>query len=135
MAEIVLKDPQFTIGGTDLSDYVKSLTITYEAEAKEKTASGDDPREYLPGLKNWTMELELNQDRDASKVDATMFSLVGTTAAVTAKAVDASTASTNPSYEGSAVVTSYQPIGGQIGEVETTPISLQGTGTLSRETT
>jgi len=132
MAALVLTDPQFSIATVDLTDWVKSLRITYQADAPEITASGDDPREYLGGLKNWSMEVELNQDRDASAVDATMFDIVGTVVAVTAKATDAATSATNPEYQGDVVVTSYQPIGGSIGEVETTPITLQGTGTLTR---
>lgn len=134
MAEIVLKTPQFTINAVDLSAYVKQVTVKYDAEAKDKTASGDDPREFLGGLKNWTMDLTLNQDYAAGTVDATLFSIVGSTVAVAARATSAAKSATNPSFEGNVILTSYTPLGGSVGEVLEAPITLQGSGTLSRVT-
>lgn len=134
MAEIVLTDPQCTINSVNLTAYVKSVTITYEAETPEKTASGDNPREYLPGLQNWTADVEFNQDYTAGTVDATLFAIItgGAAVAIALKADDAATGPNNPEYQGSVILTSYTPIGGSIGEVLTTPTSLQGSGTLTR---
>jgi len=135
MAEFVFLTPQVLINSVDLSDHLKSATLTYTGDAQEITASGDGTREYLGGLKAWSVSLELNQDYAADEVDITLFSLVGTVTAFELKADDATTTTTNPSYEGNVVVTSYQPIGGSIGDAVMAPVSLQGSGTLTRATT
>jgi hypothetical protein len=135
MAEFVFLTPQVLINSVDLSDHLKSATLTYTADSPEFTASGDGTREYLGGLKAWSVSLEFNQDYAAGEVDITMFSLVGTVTAFELKADDATTTTTNPSYEGNVVVTSYQPIGGSIGDAVMAPVSLQGSGTLTRAVT
>jgi hypothetical protein len=132
MAELVFLTPQVLLNAVDLSDHLKSATLTYTADSPEFTASGDGTREYLGGLKQWSVSLEFNQDYAASTVDITLFSIVGTVVALELKADDAATDVTNPSFEGNVVVTSYQPLGGSIGEAVMAPVSLQGSGTLTR---
>jgi len=137
MAEIVLLDPEVTLNAVTLTSYVKSATINYEAEAPETTASGDNPRTYLPGLQNWSVDLELNQDYADGTVDETLFGIItgGAAVAVALKADDAAISVNNPEYQGSVILTSYSPVSGSIGDVVTTPVSLQGSGTLTRDVT
>jgi hypothetical protein len=132
MAELVFLTPQVLLDAVDLSDHLKSATLTYTADSPEFTASGDGTREYLGGLKQWSVSLEFNQDYAANEVDITLFSIVGTVVALELKADDAATDVTNPSFEGNVVVTSYQPLGGSIGDAVMAPVSLQGSGTLTR---
>jgi len=135
MAELVFLTPQVLINAQDLSDHIRSATLTYDADAPEITASGDGTRTYLGGLLGWSVSMEFNQDYAADEVDDELFPIVGTVVAFELKADDAATSGTNPSYEGNVILTSYQPIGGNIGDAQTAPVSLQGSGTLSREVT
>lgn len=135
MAELVFLTPQVLINAVDLSDHLLSATLTYTADAPEFTASGDGTREYLGGLKAWSVSLEFNQDYAASNVDGTMFSIVGTVVAFTLKPTSGAISTTNPEYQGNVVVTSYQPVGGSVGDAMTAPVSLQGTGALTRDVT
>lgn len=134
MAKIVLLSPQVSINSVDLSDHVSSVTISYEGDAQEVTASGDGTRTYLGGLKQWSADVEFRQDYAAGEVDATLFSLVGTVVGFKARADAAAVSPTNPSFEGNVVVTSYQPLGGSVGDAVNAPVSLQGSGALSRVT-
>ena len=135
MAEIILDDVSVTINAVDLSDHVKSIKINYSAESHGVTAMGDDTRNKLPGLKDWNVDIEFNQDYAASEVDATLFSLVGASSfTVTFKPTSGAVSATNPSFSGSALLTDYDPISGTVGEPAAATIKLEGTGDLTRAT-
>ena len=134
MAEVVLTDASVTIGGTDLSDHVRSITLNYNSEPQDKTAMGDTTRERIGGLLDWSVSVEFNQDYAASEVDATLFSAVGTVVTFVGKPDSGAVASTNPSYTGSALLSSYQPVNGSVGDIHTTSISLEAAGALTRAT-
>lgn len=135
MAKLVWKNPHLTLNAVDLSDHVKGLTIDYKAEIIDNTCSGDATRAKLPGLKDWSVTIEFAQDYAASEVDATLFSLVGAAAvAVAMRPTTDSVGATNPSFAGNVLVESYPPIAGTVGAEGTATVTLQGTGTLARNT-
>jgi len=136
MAEIVFQNPAVIINNVSLTDHVRSMTINYEAELKDITASGSSGRKRKAGLKNWTASIEFNQDYAASKVDATLFPLVGNTTAVPFVAFPNSSAvgAGNPKFSGNCHVESYVPIGGAVGEEGKTSPAIVGHGVLARST-
>ena len=134
MAEFVLTDASVTLNSVDLSDHVKSVTINYSADMQEDTAMGDDTHTMLGGLKNWSVDLEFNQDYAANEVDATLFSLVGSTFTVAIKPTSGSVSATNPNFNGTGILESYNPLSGSVGDIATTSITIQSAGTLSRST-
>lgn len=135
MSKLVLKDAHVEINSVDLSNQVQSVTINYGAELPEDTGMGDDTRTRLPGLKDWSLEITFHQNFAAGNVDATLFPLVGADAfPVKVRAKSDAVGATNPSYEGNALLESYQPIGNSVGEVATAPVTIQGDGTLTRAT-
>ena len=134
-APIVLTNAKVLVNAVDLSTWVRSVKISYSAETPETTAMGSTTKTRLPGLKDWSMDIELNQDFAASATDVSLFSLVGAAAfAVDVQPVNASRSTTNPSYNGNALLADYPPLGNKVGDVATTTIKLVGTGTLSRST-
>ena len=63
MATLVYTNAYLMINGVDLSDHVKSLNLTYEAEMLDDTVMGTTgTRSNKPGLKNWSLEVEFLQD-------------------------------------------------------------------------
>lgn len=134
MAEFVFTDAHFEINSVDLSDHVRSARLSYEAETQDQTAMGDDTREFVGGLKNWSMEIEFNQDFAAAQVDDTLFPLVGTQTTVLLRPTSAAVGATNPNYTGTGLVASYNPMGGGVGDLAVTSVSIQPAGTLSRAT-
>jgi len=134
MAQFVLTDASVTLNSVDLSDHVKSVTINYSADMQEDTAMGDDTHTMLGGLKNWSVDLEFNQDFAASEVDATLFPLVGSTFAVSILPTSASVSATNPNFNGTGILESYPPLGGSVGDLATTSITINAAGTLARST-
>ena len=133
MAEQIASNFFLSINGVDLSDHVRSLTLNHGAELQDKTAMGDASRNRLPGTKDWSIDVEFNQDYDAAKVDATLFPLIGAAAsAIIMRPDTAAVGATNPQYTGNALLESYSPVGGGKGDMHVTSITLQGDGDLAR---
>lgn len=139
MAKYVMLDAYVLINAVVLSDHVKSVTITYEAEDQDSTAMGvGGARDHQAGLKNWSAELEMYQDHmapGAGAVDATLFPLLGAVAfACEFRPTSAAVSATNPKFTGNAILLSYSPLAGEVGEFSMTSVPLSGSGILTRAT-
>ena len=132
MASFVFTDARVVIDGNNMSDHVRQVTVNYSAELQDSTAMGDDTRERLGGLKDWSIDVEFNQDFAASQVDATLFPLVGTTFTVAVRPTSGAISATNPEYTGTGILESYPPLGGGVGDLATTSITIQSAGKLNR---
>lgn len=135
MAAVVLTNTKFLINAVDLSDHVRKITVTYKAADKDSSAMGTATTQRLAGLLDWDLSVELNQDWAASKVDVTCFPLVGAAPfAISVVPINTTVSTTNPAYEGNAILTEYPPLGVSVGDLATTTIKVPGTGTLTRRT-
>jgi hypothetical protein len=135
MATQILKNAFVSINGVDLSDHVRSVTFNYSAEQQDDSAMSIDTRTTKPGLYNWSIEVEFNQDYAASKVDATLFSLVGAAAFPLILRPDAgAVAVTNPQFTGNAVLESYTPLQGAVGDMHIANATFQAAGDIARAT-
>jgi len=135
MASFVLTNAYCLLNSVDLSDHVKQITISYKADAPENTAMSQTTRNRLAGLKDWDVDIEFNQDFALSKVDATLFPLVGAAAFAVEFRPDAgSRSTTNPGFTGNVLLADYKILGNKVGDVANAPIKLMGTGTLTRAT-
>ncbi len=125
MATLVLTDAKVCIDGTaalattDVSDWVKSVTINYSADMLEDTAMGDTTHSKLPGLKDWSMDFEFYQDfvDDGLDEDMTLWFMAGTSVNVEVRATSAVRGATNPAYCGLGQIESWTPIAGSVGEM------------------
>jgi hypothetical protein len=128
MAVEIIKNASVTINAVDLSTLVESVQITHAAERVEITSMGMTSRRYTTGLAADAMVINFYVDFAASKTEATIYPLVGTTTTVVVKPTSAATSVTNPTYTYSnAYVESHTPIGnGKIGEIPMTQITLSG---------
>lgn len=134
MTEQVFSNAFVSINGVDLSDHLRQATLNYSADMVDITAMGDGTRNKLGGLKDWSMELEFNQDHAAANVDATLFPLVGTSFTVILRPTASAVSATNPNFTGTALLESYTPLTGPVGDVSTASVTLQGSGDLTRAT-
>jgi hypothetical protein len=134
MAVQTLTNVFFSINSNNLSDHVSSVALAYERETQDMTAMGDGTRINVAGLKNWSMEIEFNQDFANSNVDDLLFAIADAGAAVTCilRPDAGSVGANNPQYSGSGVVTSYNPLGSAVGDGAKTSISIVPAGTLTR---
>lgn len=128
MAVEIIKNASVTINAVDLSSLVESVQITHAAERVEITSMGMTSRRYTTGLAADAMVINFYVDFAATKTEATIYPLVGTTTTVVVKPTSAATSATNPTYTYSnAYVESHTPIGnGKVGEIPMTQITLSG---------
>jgi hypothetical protein len=135
MANMVLTNAYVSINAVNLSPYVKTVTLAYKSEMQDDTAMGDTARSRIGSLKDFTLNVEFFQDFAASAVDATLFGIVGSIVAIEIRGQNTTVSATNPKYMGNAILETYQPVGGSVGDNLMAPISMSGVGALSRFTT
>lgn len=136
MASIVLANAMLLVNAVDLSAFVRSVKVNYKADTPDNTPMGPAAtRTRLPGLKDWELDVEFNQDWALASVDATLFPLVGAAAfAIEVRPVNAARSTTNPAYTGNGLLADYAPLGNKVGDVATAPVKILGTGALARQT-
>lgn len=136
MPEVILKDASLTVNGIDLSAQVQQVALTYEANQEDASAMGDDTIRNVPALKNWSMDVTFKQDYASSGVDDTLFPLVGAAAfTLVLKPTSAVVGTDNPTFTGTAVLSSYSPLSGAHGALLQAPVSfVPGGGDLVRAT-
>lgn len=116
--------PTVSFNSVDLTDHVRSVTLSMSAEDVDITPMGATSRAHAPGLRDDYVEVEFFQDYASAKVDQTLYAYVGssTGAALVVKPTNASVATSNPSYTMTAIILDYQPIDGTVGEASTTTV-------------
>ena len=136
MATFVLYDAYLSVAGVDLSDHVRSVTVDAGQNMADDTAMGDAFVSNTAGLATWSVSVEFLQDYASSKVDATLEPLlgIGNTAALVVKPTSGSVSSTNPSYSGTGILESYNPIGGSVGDQAMASATFQSASALTRNT-
>lgn len=134
MATLALTDARVEVNAVNLSAHANSVSLSVEVDEQEDTAFGDTYRSRIGGLKDWTVDIEFNQDFASGGPDATLFSLLGTVVTVKVRPTTSAISTTNPEYSGSVLVTEYSPVDGSVGDLATSSVSWPGAGTLSRAT-
>lgn len=127
MAKFVLKSAVITVNSVDISDHVSSVTIETTFDEVDMTAFGSTYKELAQGLGDATITLSCFQDFAAGELDATLWPLSqsGASFPVAIKPTSGAISATNPEYQMTAVLLSYNPIDGQVGEASTTDVTLR----------
>ncbi len=143
MTTLVWTNCQVVVNSVDLSNHVRSVAFTYEAEQQDETPMGPGgvgqpggTRTNKPGLLSWSFEIEFYQDFAAGETDATLFPLVGAAAFTLAvRPVNAAIGATNPEFTGPATLAAYPPITGAVGDMAISTGTFNSAGTLDRDIT
>lgn len=124
MAKFVLKTPVITVDGDDISDHVSEVTIETTRDEVDVTAFGAANKEILAGLGDATITMTVFQDFGSNEIDQNMYqhSIEDSPFEVTVKPTSAATSATNPEYSMQALLFSYSPIAGAVGEASTTEL-------------
>ena len=134
MSTLHFRNAKFEVNGTDLSDHVASVTLNYSSEMLDATAMGDTTRIHKGGLLDWSVDVTAHQDYTAADWDATLFTLVGTTACYEIRPQNICSTAINPIFSGIGILSAYQPVGGEVGTLLDSPVTIVSAGSLSRAT-
>jgi hypothetical protein len=133
-----LIDARIEVNSVVFSTFTQKVTLDTTIEALETTAFGGGGwKSRTGGLLDGTVGLDLLQSFAASNVDATLWPLfiAGVPFTVKVRPTSSSVSATNPEYSGSALLEKYSPLGGGVGDLAVTSISLPTSGTWARATT
>jgi len=134
VAKFVTTDYSISIGGSDFSTSIASVTLDVTVEEQETTAFGQNSRTRIGGLQDATVSLDFHQDFGSASVDATIWPLLGSTVELVILPTSAAVGATNPSYTFNALVTQHQPFANATGELATLSVTWPVTGDITRAT-
>jgi len=137
MAKFIVKLSAIKVGGNDISDHCREITVSLSAPPVDVRAMGTAGREVVQGLREDEFSLTAYSDFAANSIDQIMWPLfsAGTPFLVEAWAAGTTSSATNPKYSGSCILTEYQPIAGEVGDAAMTPLTMPVNGFVSRATT
>lgn len=135
MAALALTDYSFTAGGTDLSAWVQSITLSTSANLLDASAMGTTNIARVAGQTDTTVSVVFVQDFAAGGPDATLGGNEGSSFALVMLPTSGSVGATNPSYSVTCLLESYDPTPGTtVGALATATATFQGNGALVRAT-
>jgi len=106
------------INSVDLSDHVKSVTLTRNFDELEVTAMGDTAHRFVKGLEASTLQVDFYNDDATASVLATLQAAWGTTVPFSMLQVKGTAVSaTNPLYTGSLLINHTTDINGDVASI------------------
>lgn len=131
MAVQVLTNASVTVNAVDLSAYVTNVVVDRQVDPVETTSMGATGHTFAAGLQSSTVTVNFNQDFAATKVNATLTGLVGTTTSIVVKATADAVSATNPSFTCSGFFAGYAAINGAVGDLNAFTATFTGPITVA----
>lgn len=118
MAVLTYTNCYISVNSVDLSDHLVSITVDDNRDPIDLTAMGATSKVYGKGLGDGKMSGEFLQDFAAGEVYATCQPLIASTTPVTVEVrpVNGARSATNPGITMSALLFTFQPVSGSVGE-------------------
>jgi len=134
VSKFVATDYEITIGGTDFTSSLASVSLDIEVDEQETTPFGSTYRTRIGGLRNASATFDFHQDFATGSVDETLFDALGSNVAVTIKPTSAAVSATNPSYGFNCLVVQTQPFANSVGDLATMSVTWPVDGAITRTT-
>lgn len=132
MSKLVFNNPKITINSVDLTGNVAQVSLDMSFDEVETTAFGNTARTRVAGLGDHSFSASFHQDFAASLVEASIYPLLGTTTTVTMKSVNSTTATDNPLYTFTVLVSQWAPVSGAVGDLLTADVTWPVSGTITK---
>ena len=130
MSKLVLTNSNVTLGGTDVSAYVASITLSISVNEVETTSFGTGAVTRVGGLQDNSVTLDMHQDFSA--IEGLVYPLIGYTTSLVIKPNGTAVGTANPSYTMTPLVTEWTPVNGAVGELATASITWPISGTVTK---
>jgi hypothetical protein len=96
------------------------------------TAFGDEAVTRIAGLGDNSITLSFHEDFASSEVHQTIYPLIGTTTSVVVKPVNATTATDNPSFTMTVLVTEWPILNGAVGDLAAADVTWPVSGLITK---
>ena len=130
MAKLVMTNSNITLGGTDISAYVASVTLSISVNEVETTSFGVGAVQRVGGLQDNSVTLDMHQDYSA--IEGLVYPLIGSTTSLVIKPNGTAVGTANPSYTMTPLVTEWTPVNGAVGELATASVTWAVSGTVTK---
>jgi hypothetical protein len=147
MARLVLTDASIELGGTDISEYVASITLNTPEDVVETTAFGPvGARTRVSGLKDHSVSLEFHNDFASGALESVVQTIgIGNLTNLIVKPTSDAISATNPAYKadnsgsgatkaGQVLISEWTPLNGAVGDLATVSVTWPVSGQIVRAT-
>lgn len=135
MAVFMQNSVTVTVNSVDLTDHITTVSGFNETCADLiTTAMSETNVSRIGGIKDSSVSITFLNDFAASKVYATLASLLGTAVPVTIQPVAGSATATNPKKTASCLITELPFIDGSVGDLAEISVTWPVTGAISTAT-
>lgn len=134
MAKFVLVNPVITVNSVDLSDHIASISLNETRAEVPTTAFGNTAVTRIAGLGDNSITLSFHEDFASSEVHQTVYPLIGSTTSVTVKPVNTSTATDNPVFSMTVLVTEWPVLNGAVGDLAGADVTWPVSGVITKTT-
>jgi len=132
--QIVLTDVQVSINAIDVTDFCSQVTISQSIDEADVTTFGSGgARQRVAALGDGQFGITLFQAWGANTVNDILDGLVGTVTAIKVKPRDLAIGATNPEYQFNCLITEWQPMAANAGEVATVDATWPIDGPIVRD--
>lgn len=123
--KLVLRNCFIEIDGVNMSSHCSSVTVNATKDEIDTTNFGGEGRERQHGLKDDSFEMTLQQDFNASSVDATLYPLWDQEEefVVAVRPTSDPVGEDNPEYTATCILLEYTPLDGDVGKLSETKVS------------
>lgn len=131
MGKLILRNVSVIVDGTDLTQRARSVNLDTSADEIDVTAFGGSGwREFEPGLKQGTIEVEFYQDFDSGMTHATLWPLAESNEEFELRiGPDGDVGATdNPVFVGQVKLYGYKFLQGEVGAASTNPVTFRLSG-------
>ena len=131
MSKLVMTNANVTLGGTDISAYVASVTLSISVNEVETTSFGVGAVQRVGGLQDNSVTLDMHQDYSA--IEGLVYPLIGSTTSLVIKPNGTAVGTANPSYTtNSVLISEWTPVNGAVGELATISVTWPISGTVTK---
>ncbi len=123
-----------TVDGVDLSDFVQSVTLNWNANELDVTAMGDTGIRRIKGLEDNSISIDFLNDNATSAVLQTLCDNFGENVTVTVKNSSAATSASNPLFTMTCLINGITPVNGAVGDVSTQSVTWNVSGAIAKTT-
>jgi hypothetical protein len=132
MSKFVLTNPSISVASVDLSDHIASISLNSTRAEVPTTAFGDQAVTRIAGLGDNSITLSFHEDFASSEVHQTVYPLIGTTTSVVVKPVNTTTATDNPSFSMTVLVTEWPILNGAVGDLAAADVTWPVSGLITK---
>lgn len=121
-----------TVDGVDLSDFVQSVTLNWNANELDVTAMGDTGIRRIKGLEDNSISVDFLNDNATSAVLQTLCDNFGENVTVTVKNTSGATSAANPLFTMTCLINGITPVNGAVGDVSTQSVTWNVSGAIAK---